>query len=311
MPTGFRPRCNRPWGRNVRAPILPQNWPYRTQSRHIRHGAHLWHVQIMGDGPVILLLHGAGGASHSFRHLMPLLQPAFRLIAIDLPGQGFTLSGARHRSGLDAMAADIAALSAAEGWAPDVLLGHSAGAAIALRLAELAPPRAVIGINAALGSFEGVAGWLFPVLARLLSRLPMVPQLFSKFAGTPAQVHQLLASTGSHLGAEGESMYLQLLRQPSHVAATLAMMAQWDLTGLLSRLPHLSLPCLFLTADDDKAVPAKVSERAAARMPNALWHNIPGFGHLVHEEAPEPVAQAIRAFLVPNLTATPALKASP
>lgn len=295
----------------MRAPVLPPDWPHRAFSHHIRHAPHLWHVQIMGAGPTLLLLHGAGAATHSFRHLMPLLQSEFRLIALDLPGQGFTVSGARHRSSLDAMAEDIAALVAAEGWAPAAIIGHSAGAAIALRLAEIAPPGAVIGLNAALGSFEGVAGWLFPVMARLLARLPMVPEIFSRFAGTPAQVHQLLVSTGSHLDPSGEALYLHLLRRPSHVAATLAMMAQWDIDGLLSRLPGLSLPCLFLSAEGDKAVPPKVSSRAAARMTRARWLDLPGFGHLVHEEAPEPVAQAIRAFLRPVLNTTSALGGNP
>ena len=67
------------------------------------------------------------------------------------------------------MAEDLARLIRQEAWAPMAYIGHSAGAAIALRLAELAPPRAVIGLNAALGQFEGVAGWLFPVMAKLLA----------------------------------------------------------------------------------------------------------------------------------------------
>ena len=302
----------------MRAPVIPANWPFRAASQHIRHAPHIWHVQIMGadinSGPTLLLLHGAGGASHSFRHLIPLLENDFHLIALDLPGQGFTTLGARSRCGLDSMAEDIAALSATQGWAPAAIIGHSAGAAIALRLAEIVPPKAVIGINAALGGFEGVAGWLFPVMARLLARLPMVPELFSKFAGTPSQVHQLLLSTGSKIDALGEAQYLHLLRQPSHVAATLAMMAQWNLDGLLQRLPKFDLPCLLITADADRAVPAKVSQRAAALMPNARWSDLSGFGHLVHEEAAAEVARLIHDFLqtVPGLASrSPAPPALP
>lgn len=291
----------------MRTPVIPANWPFRAASHHIRHAPHSWHVQIMGtdanSGPTLLLLHGAGGATHSFRHLIPQLQNDYHLIALDLPGQGFTTLGSRSRCGLDGMAEDIAALSAAQGWAPAAIIGHSAGAAIALRLAEIAPPKAVIGINAALGGFEGVAGWLFPVMARLLARLPMVPELFSKFAGTPSQVHQLLLSTGSKIDALGEAQYLHLLRQPSHVAATLAMMAQWNLDGLLHRLPKLAVPCLLITAAADRAVPARVSKRAVALMPNAQWSDLPGFGHLVHEEAAADVARLIRDFLhtIPGL----------
>ncbi|WP_426035355.1 alpha/beta fold hydrolase BchO [Cypionkella sp. TWP1-2-1b2] len=287
------------------APVIPADWPFRSASQHVRCKGHLWHVQEIGSGPVVLLLHGAGGATHSFRHLIPLLSTDYRVIALDLPGQGFTSLGNRARCNLDAMAEDVAALIAQQGWHPVAIIGHSAGAAVALRLAEISPPQAVIGINAALGGFEGVAGWLFPALANLLARLPLVPQLFSKLAGTTRQVHQLLASTGSRIDAAGEAQYLHLLRQPGHVAATLAMMAQWQLDGLLNRLPQQVVPCLLITASADRAVPPVVSQRAAAVMSNAEWIDLPRFGHLVHEEAPEQVAALIRDFLEARAKADP------
>jgi magnesium chelatase accessory protein len=245
----------------------------------------------------LLLIHGAGGATHSFRHLIPLLAAQYRVIALDLPGQGFTRLGARHRCGLDAMAEDIATLATQQNWPPATIIGHSAGAAIGLALAERIPTTAVIGINAALGGFDGVAGWLFPALARALSVIPFVPHMFSKLAGTPRQVHQLLASTGSQIDAEGEAQYLHLLQNPDHVAATLAMMAQWNLDGLLRRLPRQTAPCLLITAAADRAVPPEVSQGAAARRPNTQWINLPSGGHLVQEEAAQQVAAPILAFL--------------
>ena len=285
--------------------MIPGDWPYRAASRHIACKPHLWHVQDTGAGPTLLLLHGAGGATHSFRHLIPLLVTQYRVIAIDLPGQGFTVMGARQRCGLDAIAADIAALVAQEGWQPEAIIGHSAGAAIALRLAEIMPTKAVIGINAALGNFDGMAAWIFPAMARLLALTPLVAQVFSKFAGTPSQVHQLLTSTGSNIDPAGEAQYLRLLRMPSHVGATLSMMAQWNLDALLRRLDRLAGPCLLITASKDLAVPASVSQKAAAQMPNARWVDIPGYGHLVHEEAAAPTATLIRDFLTLCEKATP------
>lgn len=276
---------------------LPPDWPHRAYSRHIASRPHLWHVQIMGDGPELLLLHGAGGATHSWRHLMPLLAAQYRVIAVDLPGQGFTRLGARGRCGVDAIAQDIAALCDQQGWQPAGIIGHSAGAAIALRMAELRAPQAVIGINAALGSFDGAAGWLFPMMAKLLSLTPLVPQIFSKMSGTPSRVKTLLASTGSTIEASGQAQYLTLVRQSGHVDGTLAMMAQWQLDGLLSRLPAQTTPCLLITASNDKAVPPQVSTKASAQMANTVCVDIPGFGHLVHEEAADKVADVILPFL--------------
>lgn len=138
-----------------------------------------------GPGPDLLLLHGAGGSTHNWRHLIPLLTETHRTIALDLPGQGFSRLGARDRCDLDPVAADIATLCQRENWHPAAIIGHSAGAVVALRLSELMPVNAVIGINAAIGGFDGVAGWLFPAMARLLAMTPLAAQVFSRLSGTP------------------------------------------------------------------------------------------------------------------------------
>ena len=280
---------------------IPPDWPHRTTSRRIASAPHLWHAQIAGAGPDLLLLHGAGGGTHSWRNLIPLLTPHYRVIAIDLPGQGFSRLGARDRCGLDPMAADIAALCTHETWHPTAIIGHSAGAVIALRLSELIPLKAVIGINAAISGFDGVAGWLFPAMAKLLSLTPFAAQMFSRMSSTPARAKALLASTGSQIDAAGQAQYLTLLRDPGHVDATLAMMAQWRLDDLLTRLPTLTTPTLLITANGDKTVPASVSERAANRMPHATWLNLPALGHLAHEED----APTLAARILPFLTAHP------
>ena len=282
---------------------MPPDWPNRASSRRIDVAPHRWHVQVMGTGPHILLIHGAGGATHSWRGLMPILAQTHTVIAPDLPGQGFTRMGSRSRCGLDAMAEDMAALLAHEGWAPQAIIGHSAGAAIALRLAEIlpAPPRAIIGINAALGPFEGIAGWLFPIFAKLLALNPFVPRLFARLSGGAPRVRTLLASTGSDLDEAGIAFYTRLVADPGHVDGTLAMMAQWNLTGLLARLPALDVPTLFITSPNDQAVPPATSDRASARMKAAQIVSIPGHGHLVHEEDAAAVAGVIVPFLAAHL----------
>jgi len=270
----------------------------RAASRAVHVRPHLWHVQGMGQGPLLLLLHGAGASTHSWRALAPLLAPRFTLIMPDLPGQGFTRQGNRQRLGLDAMAEDLAALLVDQGWVPQGIVGHSAGAALALRLTECltAKPAGVVGINAALGNFKGVPGVVFPILARLLALNPLVPSVFARLAGGEAQVGRLLSSTGSRIDPEGRRLYGRLVSDPVHVDGTLAMMAQWQLDGLIARLPAIATPTLFLTGSNDRAVPPSCSRDAAARMPQAQVKDFAGLGHLIHEEAAPLVAEAIMAF---------------
>lgn len=280
-------------------PGMPPDWPYRSHIRRVNSPPHDWCVLDIGTGPVILLLHGAGGSGHSFRALIPYLAHRFRVIVPDLPGQGFTRTGARGRFGLDAMAQDLTRLCAAQGWQPAVVLGHSAGAAIALAMAETLPqkPQAVVGINAALGSFEGAAGVLFPLMARVLALLPLIPTVVSKLWGTPSRVDTLLASTGSRIDAAGRAQYLTLVRDPRHIEGTLGMMAQWQLDGLLARLPAQTVPVLLIASAGDRAVPPRVSERAGAGMKAAKVVVMPKLGHLAHEEAAEDVARMMLDWL--------------
>jgi len=269
----------------------------RDYSRQILHRPHRWHVQEAGAGDTLLLIHGAGGATQSWRHLFPILMQSHHVVAVDLPGQGFTQIGAQQRCGLDHMAEDVLSLVRHEGWQPKALIGHSAGAAIALRMVEMGlRPDAVIGINAALGNFKGVAGWLFPAMAKLLAMTPFSASLFAA-STTRSSVHNLLQGTGSNLGKAGENLYFRLATDKGHVDATLSMMAQWSLDGLLARLPQIDTPVHLITGANDKAVPPKTSADAVARLPNATLTALDGLGHLAHEEDAAQIADAIYALL--------------
>jgi magnesium chelatase accessory protein len=262
----------------------PGDWPMAAQSRQILHRPHRWHVQEAGSGPLILLIHGAGGATQSFRHLFPMLAQDHRVIALDLPGQGFTQSGARQRAGLDHMAEDIASLAHAQGWQPAIILGHSAGGALALRLWELGlrAPELVL-INAALRNFDGVAGFLFPFLARAMAATPFSANLVSATANRRT-VENLIRGTGSRPDPVGIDLYHRLIRDRGHIEGTLAMMAQWSLDGLLASLPQIGADIHLITGAKDKAVPPSVSRDAADRLPQARVTELPGLGHLAHEE---------------------------
>ena len=264
------------------------------QSRRVLCRPHRWHVQEAGGGQdTILLIHGAGGATQSWRAVFPRLAARYHVVAVDLPGQGFSQSGAQARFGLPETAADLLALCAAEGWRPDLLIGHSAGAAIALEMVRQAGWGCrVAGINAALGRFKGVAGWLFPLMAKTLALTPVPASVFAATA-TPATVRNLLRGTGSRIDAAGEAFYLRLLQDRGHVDATLSMMAQWDLDPLLAALPDVGVPVTLLAAEGDTAVPPATSDAAAARLPDARVIRLPDLGHLAHEEDAAAVLAAL------------------
>ena len=271
-------------------------WSHPSLSRRIVHGSHRWHVQDAGSGPSLLLLPGAGASVHTWRDLILPLAETHHVIAIDLPGQGFTQSPNNARSGLEETSSDLRNMITDNSWKVETVIGHSAGAAIGLKLAQTLPITKVIGINPALDNFEGMAGWLFPILARMLAANPFTANIFAGFA-TPARARRLIEGTGSKIDAEGLSYYTRLTGDRAHVNGALQMMARWSLETLLKDLPQIPAETLFITGSDDKAVPPNVAERAASRLPNALLRQLEGLGHLAHEEDPARVLAEIRNFL--------------
>lgn len=272
-----------------------RDWPHRSHSRFVRAGGLHWHVQVMGSGPVLLLIHGTGASSHSWRDLAPLLAERFTLVVPDLPGHGFTPAPNFNALTLPFMARRLGSLMQALARPPGLVVGHSAGAAIGLRMAldGLVTPDRLIGLNAALRPFEGASGVLFPAIAKLLFLNPLAPRLFAASAADPERVQRLIDGTGSTLDAVGSELYRRLFRKPAHVAGTLGMMAAWKLEPLLRDLPGLTVPVTFIVGDGDRTVPPRQSEAVAATVPGAGVVRLAGLGHLAHEEAPDRVAVAI------------------
>jgi magnesium chelatase accessory protein len=260
----------------------------------------------MGTGPTLLLLHGAGASTHSWRDILPYLAKTHHVVALDLPGQGFTRTGTLRRCGLDPMAEDIAALCEAKAWKLRAIIGHSAGAAIALRLSETMPvptrPDIIFGLNPALGNFQGIAGWMFPIMAKFLALNPLTSYLFAGQKPQVERARRIIESTGSQLDDYGLTLYARLIADRDHVEATLQMMAQWQIDPLLGRLNCIETPCHFMTGAHDRAVPPETAQTAAASIPNCRLTSFPGLGHLAHEEAPEMFSR----FLSENLSERPA-----
>lgn len=262
-----------------------RDWPNRAASQFLRVGSIRWHVQIMGaeDAPPLLLLHGTGSATHSFRDLLPLLAQEYRVIAPDMPGHGFTDARSDAALSLPGMASALTGLCDALAVKPIYGVGHSAGAAVLLHMdiERFAPFERLIGINAALAPIEGNA--ILSPLAKLLFVNPFVPALFAKRAGSGDTVRSLLSRTNSTVDEETLSHYTALARNPAHVAGALGMMANWDLHALQKRLGDVQAPTSFIVAEDDSMVPPAASEGAAKRMADVEILRLPTGGHLLHE----------------------------
>lgn len=271
------------------------DWPNRQASRFVRAGNLTWHVQVMGQGPVILLAHGTGAATHSWRDLLPALAEHFTVVAPDLPGHGFTSAPPSYRMTLHHMAEGLAELIHALDVKPALVVGHSAGAAIVTRLVldGAADPRLILALNGALLPIPGMHGTFFSGMAKFLAMLPAVPWFFSWRASDHGAVERMIEGTGSRLSPDAVRQYALLFSDPVHVSNVLGMMANWELEEMQAQLPKLATPLVMIVGDADRAVPPKVARKVAALKPGTEIVPQPGLGHLSHEEDAEGTAKLI------------------
>ena len=275
-----------------------RDWPHREASRFVEAAGLRWHIQEFGraEAPTLLLLHGTGAATHSWRGLAPLLAGDFFVIAPDLPGHGFTDPLPDADLSLPGMARAVAGLVAALGRPPVLAAGHSAGAAVLARMCldGSIAPRLLAAFNGALASLPGAANLLFPSMARLLFLNPFTPRIFAWTADRSA-AKRLIEGTGSRLDPAGVDLYRRLFARSGHVRGALGMMANWDLAGLHRALPGLTTRTLLIVGGDDKAILPDTAFALRDRLPDARVALIRGLGHLAHEEAPERVAEVLLA----------------
>jgi len=270
-------------------------WPNGDASRFLRAGSVRWHVQRGGEGPELLLLHGTGASTHSWFRLFPLLARDFSVTAPDLPGHGFTArpdpSSGLSRTG---MARHLDDLFEALGVRPQLIVGHSAGAAIGVTMALSGPgPEALVGLNPALWP---VGPSLPPPASDLIARLVSsrtAGRLGAALARNTRVVDRLLRSTGSRVPEASRRWYGWLAGRSQHVSSVLTMMSLWDPRRLQAELSSLDLPVHLVAGSEDTWTPSAGVREAAGRISGATVREVPTTGHLTHEERPTAVARIV------------------
>jgi magnesium chelatase accessory protein len=279
---------------------VPADWPLRQHSRGLRVDAIDWHVQVAGQGPVLLLLHGTGGSAHSFSGLLPTLATQTTVVVPDLPGHGWTTGAQLTDLTLPRMAAHLQALLAALALpAPALVAGHSAGAALALRLAldGTGPTPKVLGFAPSLvAPPEVYTRWFAPLVNPVATAGP-VASLMARVAAPSGLIDLLLGSTGSRLTPAQRAPYKRLFTDRAHVRGAVGFMAAADLPALNADCHRLRSPVAFVLGARDRWIPERLLRPVITRhLPGADVQSWPG-GHLVHEEDPARAAARVLSLL--------------
>ena len=271
------------------------DWPNRGSSRFVQAAGVDWHIQIMGEGSVALLVHGTGASTHSWRDLAPILARQFTVIAPDLPGHGFSRVHDKSTLSLPGMSSALHGLLKALDVQPDVAIGHSAGVAILINMTldRVIAPKSIVSLNGAIMPYYGTIGQMFAPLAKMLTTSSLVPRFLARRAEEQHVVNRLLKGTGSDLDRQGVELYGRLARNPGHMAAALTMMANWDLNTLLQRIPSLDVPLTLIAGGDDQMINPQEAFQIKSMVRTAQVVYLRRLGHLAHEEQPGLIADQI------------------
>ena len=263
------------------------DWPNRSASRFVNASGLIFHVQIMGSGPPILLIHGTGSSTHTWRDVMPLLAPYYTVIALDLPGQGFTKYASTTQLSLSGMAKAVGDLVTVLNIKPERVVGHSAGAAILVEMVQAGylKPTSIISFNGAFFPIAGFLGQFFSPLAKAVASFGFLQKIIVNMADKPA-IERLLMDTGSRIDARGIGFYQRLFGDEGHVGGTLSMMAAWDLGGMAAQLHRLDAMLYLVKATKDRTVAPETADEVARLAPHSAIITMKGLGHLSHEENP-------------------------
>ena len=278
---------------------IPANWPLREFSEFVLCGETLWHTQRIGAGPVVLLLHGTGASTHSMADLATLLSQRFTCVLIDLPGQGFTPALRERKHLLSAMSSAVADLCDQLDLAPDYVIGHSAGAAVGIRMCLDTPiaPKGILSINGALLPFGAFIEPMMIKAARGLSQSSRVVHFLARRGTGEAYVRRALRDTGAAISEPMIKRYAQLISQPEHIEGTLRMMGGWELGKLAADLAHVNTPVHLIGSAKDHIVPATRAHRATRDIPGATAVTLSDAGHLIHEADPQRIFDEFMLFL--------------
>jgi pimeloyl-ACP methyl ester carboxylesterase len=255
-----------------------------------------------GKGPPLLLIHGFGASTYTWRHLAPELAKNYRVIAVDLKGFGQSDKPFDGRYSVYDQAELLAQLIEDKDLRDLTLVGHSFGGGVALLLALEANQR-LDGRITRLVLLDSIAyPQNIPVFFRLLD-VPLVSQLGVRMVPPSVQTRVALRIAyfdDSKIDPEEVELYAAPLKTAAGKHAIIHSARQIvpeDIAELSERYKTIELPTLILWCDHDRIVPLEVGIKLRRTLPNSTLRLIEDCGHMPQEEQPASTLALIKGFI--------------
>lgn len=248
--------------------------------------------ELAGSGPPAVLIHGLGGNMSIWSRLRDRLAEQNTVLTYDLRGSGASREADRRELTLTVWSDDLHGLLDALAIERPVLVGHSLGASIALKLALRWPDRAAGLVLMGADPDLSRLGPRFQKVVGLIREVGMQEWVDSYWStNTPFSA----ASLERTPGILDEYRAMVLANDPEdYIRTCLAISGSESLAGELGRI---ALPALVISGGDDDRTLPEAGRELAGKLGNASFIEIPAVGHSIPLEAPGAVGDAIDAFL--------------
>ena len=262
-------------------------------------------VRTTPETRTILVIHGFRGDHHGLLRVADQL-PEMRLVMPDLPGFGSSEAFADGEHSVRRYGQFIGDFMEALGLGPDtVLLGHSFGSILAAHFVADHPQaiRRLILINPiaapALEGPKGLMTRLAVLYYRLAARLPrrmglqllrsrLIVRVMSVAMAKTKDKELLRFIHGQH------NAYFSAFANRESLLESFTASVSSNVTEVAGKL---TLPVLLVAGEKDEIALLRDQHKLAGSLPDGRLEVIPGVGHLIHYETPEPAAGFIRRFL--------------
>jgi pimeloyl-ACP methyl ester carboxylesterase len=255
-----------------------------------------------GKGPPLLLIHGFGASTFTWRFVVPELAKTHRVIAVDLKGFGQSDKPFDERYSVVDQAELLAQLIEEKDLRNLTLVGHSFGGGVALLLALEANQR-LDGRITKLVLLDTIAyPQHIPVFFRLLD-VPLVSQIGVRMVPPSVQTRVALEIAyfdDSKIDPAEIETYAAPLKTAAGKHAMIHSARQIlpeDIAELSERYKTMTLPTLILWCDHDRIVPLEVGLRLRRTLPNSTLRLVQDCGHMPQEEQPARTVELIKGFI--------------
>ncbi len=252
------------------------------------------HYIDQGAGPAMVLIHGFGGQTYSYRHLIPIFARDHRVIAVDLKGYGYSERDARAGLSRTAQVAMLKALLDRLGVSRATFVGHSMGGGIVQRFAVTHPEMVDALVLAASVNAEDTPGRR---MRAMMPPAPVVRQIVPLMAKLTAR--RLLRGSYYHpasLTDEVRDEYMRPVRLRGSMDGLIAIMREGASDPPVD-VSRITQPVLLLCGAHDRIVPLAVAQGIRQRIPHARMVVVDKAGHQLLEEQPRECARAILEFM--------------